>query len=113
MLPPPSRERSWTADGLPAQRKSLWRREFYREGRATIRETRGNVHVGRSAARLERFAHLAVAQEQEKRSARLFGAAEALRASIGGTLPPNARAERECRLTAARAALGEEAYAAA
>jgi hypothetical protein len=46
-------------------------------------------------------------------AARLFGAAEALRAAIGSPIPPIERAEYERAVAASRTALGEAAFAAA
>src|SRR5437016_4492331 len=46
----------------------------------------------------------------QERAARLFGTAQALREAIGAPLPPVERAEHECHLAAARAALGEAAF---
>ena len=46
-------------------------------------------------------------------AARLYGAAEALCAAMGLSLEPNERAEREVPIAAARATLGEAAFAAA
>jgi tetratricopeptide (TPR) repeat protein len=57
--------------------------------------------------------HLAQRQCSPARAARLFGAAEALRESIGEAMPPVERAGYEGSLTAVRAALGEERFAAA
>jgi tetratricopeptide (TPR) repeat protein len=57
--------------------------------------------------------YLAQRQDQPVRAVRLFGAAEALRAAIGEAMPPVERAEYENAITAARAALGEQAFAAA
>jgi tetratricopeptide (TPR) repeat protein len=56
---------------------------------------------------------LALRQESAERAVRLFGAAEVLRAAIQRARPPVERAEFEDAMTAARAALDEEAYAAA
>jgi predicted ATPase len=57
--------------------------------------------------------HLAQRQENPTRAARHFAAAEALRAAIGEAMPPVERAQYEGAIAAARAALGEEAFAAA
>jgi hypothetical protein len=62
---------------------------------------------------LEALAGVAGAQGQHERAARLFGAAAALRESIGAPLPPADSAEIEPRVAAVRAALGEEAFTAA
>ncbi|HET9979886.1 MAG TPA: tetratricopeptide repeat protein, partial [Ktedonobacterales bacterium] len=51
--------------------------------------------------------------EQGKRAARLLGVAETLRENTGAPLPANERADVEEAVAAARAALGEEAWAAA
>jgi tetratricopeptide (TPR) repeat protein len=53
------------------------------------------------------------AQRQPARAARLFGAAEALRETIGAPLPPINRADYERDVAAARAQLHEDAFAAA
>lgn len=53
------------------------------------------------------------AQGDAKRSARLFGAAEALHEAIGEILEPEDRAEYDRYRAIARAALTEEAFAAA
>jgi tetratricopeptide (TPR) repeat protein len=52
-------------------------------------------------------------REQPPRAARLLGAATALRAAIGATADPGARVTYDRALVATRAALGEEAFAAA
>jgi predicted ATPase/DNA-binding SARP family transcriptional activator len=65
------------------------------------------------AASLESLASLAVMEGQYRRAARLIGAAEALRASSGSSLDPEERAEYECMLATAQAALDEATFAAA
>jgi predicted ATPase/DNA-binding SARP family transcriptional activator len=62
---------------------------------------------------LEGAAAIAGAQNQPERGARLFGASEGLRGAIGSPLSPSERADCERHVAAARAALGEEAFAAA
>src|SRR5262249_13253510 len=57
---------------------------------------------------LEAFARLSAPVDPE-RAARLWGAAESLRESLGLPLPPNERAEYDRHRTAAREAVGEEA----
>jgi hypothetical protein len=59
---------------------------------------------------LEAFARLAAPKDPE-RAARLWGAAEALRESLVWPLPPNERAEYDRHRSAAREALGDEAFA--
>ena len=62
---------------------------------------------------LEAFAVLAAAQNQMERAARLFGAVESLYASIHFEMSAKERAEHDQAIAAARADLGEEAFAAA
>jgi hypothetical protein len=62
---------------------------------------------------LEAFAHLAVAQRQMGRAARLFSAAEALRQGLGAALYPVEQVEHERSLATVSTALGDEAFAAA
>ncbi len=64
------------------------------------------------AESLEGLAAVAGAQADFERAARLFGAAERLREMIGAPLPPPVLSERESCVAAARAALGEAAFAA-
>jgi ATP/maltotriose-dependent transcriptional regulator MalT len=59
---------------------------------------------------LEAFARLAASGDPE-RAARWWGAAEALRESLGLPLPPNEREEYDRYRSAAREALGEEPFA--
>jgi hypothetical protein len=70
-------------------------------------------HKQGMAENLEGLAAVAAAQAQPERAARLFGAAEALRTAVGAPRPHAERAEHERHFAAARAALGEEAFAAA
>jgi predicted ATPase/class 3 adenylate cyclase len=62
---------------------------------------------------LEAFAVLAAAQDQMERAARLFGAVESLYVSIHFEMSLKERAEHEQGIASTRAALGEEAFAAA
>jgi predicted ATPase/DNA-binding SARP family transcriptional activator len=62
---------------------------------------------------LEALAAIAVEQAEPTRAARLFGAAESFREAFRYPLPPPERAEHDRSVAAARAALGEEAFAAA
>jgi tetratricopeptide (TPR) repeat protein len=62
---------------------------------------------------LEAVASLAVAQGEAERAARLYGAAERSRETKGTPLTPSERKEYERSVAAARAALGEESFAAA
>jgi tetratricopeptide (TPR) repeat protein len=61
---------------------------------------------------LEAFARLAALMDPE-RAARLWGAAESLRESLGWPLSPNEHPEYDRALASAREALGEEAFAGA
>jgi predicted ATPase/class 3 adenylate cyclase len=62
---------------------------------------------------LEAFAVLAAAQNQMERAARLFGAVESLYASIHFEMSAKERTEHDHAIASARAALGDEAFAAA
>jgi hypothetical protein len=62
---------------------------------------------------LEGWAELAAVEEQPERAARLFGAAAALRETLGAPLPPSDRVEYERRLATLRSTLGEPAFASA
>ena len=68
---------------------------------------RGTIEV------LESFAALALAQAQPERAAQMWGAAEAFREAIGSPLPPSERARYDRQVAQARAAAGEEVFAAA
>jgi predicted ATPase/DNA-binding CsgD family transcriptional regulator len=65
------------------------------------------------AATLEVMAAVSAARGQPDRAVRLFGAAARLREAIGAPLPPADRGAHERELGAARARLGEDAFAAA
>jgi predicted ATPase/class 3 adenylate cyclase len=84
--------------------------EFLTEGLALNREI-GNWDYGVYC--LEGFAGLAGARAQGVRAARLWGAAEALRESIGAPPTPEARPYYERSMATARALCGEEAWEAA
>ncbi len=56
---------------------------------------------------------MAMETGQPESAARLLGAAEAVRQAIGARLPPVERADYEATVQATRAALGDEAFAAA
>jgi predicted ATPase/DNA-binding SARP family transcriptional activator/Tfp pilus assembly protein PilF len=62
---------------------------------------------------LQAFAALAVAQSEPERAARLFGAADAILASMGTALSPTDRAEHDNHVSTTRAQLDEAAFAAA
>ena len=62
---------------------------------------------------LESFAYLASAQEQAQRGAHLWGAAKALREALNIPPPPSERSGYDRKFARIRAALSEEAFAAA
>jgi hypothetical protein len=64
-------------------------------------------------ASLDGLAGVALGQGRPDRTARLMGAAEALLAALGASLPPGERDDHDRRVVDLRAALGEEAFAAA
>jgi len=65
------------------------------------------------AAILEGLAHVAGSRKHFARAVHICGASAALRDAIGAPLPENERADYDTLVTAARAALGDEAFAAA
>jgi hypothetical protein len=85
-------------------------RAFYEESLTMQRELGCKVGITDC---LESMAEWAQAEGQSERAARLWGAAESLREAIGEPLPPVDRADHERNVAAARAALGEEGFAAA
>jgi predicted ATPase len=83
---------------------------FYHES-LLLRQDRGEMlNIARS---LEDFAGLAGRQRQYERAVRLLGAAEASCQALGRTPPAGDAPEYERMVAAARAALGEEVFAAA
>jgi predicted ATPase/class 3 adenylate cyclase len=86
-------------------------RALYEESLAIFRQLGDQRGI---ALALDGLAALAAAhQGQPERAARLSGAAEALREAVGAPLSPHERAEYHRHVAATRAALGEEAFAAA
>lgn len=65
----------------------------------------------RYAVGLEGLVGTAGMAGQGERAARLLGAAETLRESLGAPIPPLERADVELAVAAARAALGEQSWA--
>ena len=82
---------------------------LYREGLTLAARIGQNPAV---ADGLRRVAGLTGAAGQATRAARLFGAADALRTVMGTSIPPAEREVYEREVDAARAALGEDAFAA-
>jgi tetratricopeptide (TPR) repeat protein len=83
---------------------------YLKEGLQVSREIGAR---GVLAEALEGMAWLVVAQEKAARAARLSGAAEALRESLGAALHPVLRPGHDQAVQAMRGELGEEAFAAA
>ncbi|HEX5506744.1 MAG TPA: tetratricopeptide repeat protein, partial [Thermomicrobiales bacterium] len=84
--------------------------ERYRASLARFRVAGSTVRIVRC---LEGFAGTLTALGRAAPAARLFGAAGALRAGVGAPLQPIERAAHDRDVAAARAALGEAAFAAA
>jgi predicted ATPase len=74
---------------------------------------RETARAGETGDTLISAGHVVQRQGNPAQAARYFGAADALRAAIGLGIAPVERAEWEESITAARAALGEAAFAAA
>jgi predicted ATPase len=85
-------------------------RALLREGLRLQMQHGMNWNLGLS---LERFAGLAAGQGRAERAAQLFGAAEALRETIGRPIPAGDRADYDRDVTAARLQLAEATFAAA
>ena len=66
-----------------------------------------------AADSLDLLAQIACARGRAEGAVRLFGAAAAMREAVGATRSPNKRAESDLAASAARAALGDDAFAAA
>ena len=98
--------------GMAAYRRQDYEtaRTLYEESLAICRDLSDKRGI---AETLEAFAPLKATQSQPERAARLWGAAEALREALHSPLSPNEREEYDRNVTAARAAFGEEAFAAA
>jgi hypothetical protein len=79
------------------------------EGLALARQVGDRENIAYS---LEGLAAALAAQGKHARAARLWGAAETLRETIGTPLPPVERPSYESAAAAARAHLGEHAFAA-
>jgi non-specific serine/threonine protein kinase len=89
-------------------------RDWYAQGlRHWLAARTGVAHHRDVAYVLDDLAGLAAAQGAAARAARLFGAAAAVRAAAGHSLEAGLRAGRARDLAAARAALGEAAFATA
>jgi predicted ATPase/class 3 adenylate cyclase len=65
------------------------------------------------AAALDSFASLAIREQEPERSARLWGAASALREVLGSPLSPKERAKQQQEAASARQILGDAVFAAA
>jgi len=96
-----------TADGLGDHATA---RALLREAGDAYRELGSRTNIPEY---LEATASFCAADGEADRAARLFGAAQALREKMGIPLEPSDRAEYERTVAAARAALGDEAFAAA
>jgi len=83
-------------------------RRLYQESLTLLFES--NVQKEGIADSLESLAALEVGQGAPRHAARLWGAAEALRESIGALMHPVQRARYEQALAYARATLGEQAF---
>jgi tetratricopeptide (TPR) repeat protein len=100
------------ADLLRAQGDEEQAVALYRES-LTLYGAPGFTRVRTVAQCLEGIAHIAAARGQPDRAARLAGAAAALRHLNGTPLEPDQRADYEWTVQAARAALGDAAFASA
>jgi predicted ATPase/class 3 adenylate cyclase len=85
-------------------------RELLQQACSLFRELGEQRGLAHSLSSLGKVAHT---QANSERAARLMGAAEALRDTIGLSLPPSARAAHESVVAAVRARLGQEGFAAA
>ncbi len=83
---------------------------LYKETMTRYRATRNTLGI---AECIESLAMIALMQDRWERGARLLGAADTLRGTIGAPLPPIDRDAYKRAAAPAHAALGEEAFAAA
>jgi predicted ATPase/DNA-binding SARP family transcriptional activator len=96
--------------GVVAQRDG----DEVRASACLIESLAGHAELGdrwRAASVLDALAALAREQREPRRSARLFGAAEALREAIGAPVPTCERPTRERNVAAARAGCDAKAFA--
>jgi predicted ATPase/DNA-binding SARP family transcriptional activator len=96
--------------GVVAQREG----DEARASAYLIESLAGHAELGdrwRAASVLDALAAFAREQDEPRRSARLFGAAEALRETIGAPVPACERAARDWNVAAARAGSEAEAFA--
>jgi DNA-binding CsgD family transcriptional regulator len=117
----------WREMGFPWATFSLWSfelltkvealqgddataRTHYEEGLALARKVGDKGYI---AEYLEGLVDVVVAQGEPAWAARLWGAAEAVRQTIGAPIPPVYRPAYERSVMAVRAQLGEKAFAAA
>jgi transposase/tetratricopeptide (TPR) repeat protein len=93
------------------------RRDAWREARRLLEESLALCQALRNAeggaVALEGLARVAAGQGNPVRAVRLYGAAEALRATGPGALAPDEQADLALQLVAVRHTLSEEAFAAA
>jgi predicted ATPase/class 3 adenylate cyclase/DNA-binding CsgD family transcriptional regulator len=85
-------------------------RNCYEQSLAIVREVGANLSISFS---LESLAAVVAVQGDPAWAARLWGATEALRETMGTPIPPVYRADYDRSVAAARAQIGEKAFAAA
>jgi predicted ATPase len=98
--------------GWVAMRERDWERAIARL-RESLEVRKEIGDKGGSAWCLERLAGVFMVRKQEERAVRLFGAAAALRASIGSVIDPVDQAKYKTNLSTLRAKLGKERFTAA
>jgi non-specific serine/threonine protein kinase len=105
---------AWSLNGLGhvASRRGEWTvaQAYHEQSLPIFQELESRWGVLHAVARL---AQVAGERIRPERAARLFGAADALLERMGVALDPHQRAEFDSGVAAARAALGEEHFAAA
>ncbi len=95
---------------LAVQSEAARARVLYQESLVLLRKNGNEWFI---PACLEGLAEIAAAQGEPVWAARLWGAAEALRDTLGTPLPPVYRADYDRSVTAARTQFGEQSFAAA